>query len=313
MLEKIKKFLLGSPLESEELQKQKYDVIWGLPVLSSDAISSVAYAVEEVLLVLVPILGFMAYRYMLYISGAIILLLAILVFSYSQTIEKYPNGGGAFIVASDNLGKIPGITAGAALAIDYIMTVAVSVSSGVEQITSAFVSLKPYSVLIALLIVFVLMIGNLRGLRESSRVFGLPTYAFIVGIMAMIVWGFVKLHAGYNPPIRQVAATGTVSTFLLLRAFSNGSSALTGVEAVSNGIPNFKEPAQKNARIVLFLLGFLVFITFGSVAVLVNLYHIVPGNTAVIVQLANQVFGKSFGFYYVTATTFIIGSVTTNG
>ncbi len=312
MLERIKRIFIGPPLENEALQGEKYGVVWGLPVLASDAISSVAYAVEEILLALVPILGFASYHYMLIICGLILSLLVILVFSYSQTIENYPNGGGAFIVASDNLGKTAGVTAGAALAIDYILTVAVSVSSGVEQLTSAFVSLRPYTVPICVVLVLVLMLGNLRGIRESSRIFGMPTYAFILGIIVMIFAGFIKLRTGYVPDTAVIQSTGTVSTFLLLRAFSNGCSALTGVEAVSNGVPNFREPSVKNAKRVLLLLGILVIITFAGVAVLVNMYHIVPGDSAVIIQLASKIFGRNFAFYYVTATTFIILIIASN-
>jgi len=312
MFERLKRVLIGPPLENEALSGQKYNVIWGLPVLSSDAISSVAYAIQEILLALVPILGLLAYHYMLWISGAIMLLLVILIFSYSQTIEKYPNGGGAFIVASDNLGHLAGITAGAALSIDYIMTVAVSISSGVQQLTSAFMFLRPYTVPIAVLLVIILMLGNLRGLRESSRIFGIPTYAFVIGVIAMIFFGFLKLRIGNIPPAPPLKTAGTFSTFLILRAFSNGCSALTGVEAVSNGIPNFRDPAVKNAKKVLLLLGFLVFITFSGIAVLTYMYHIVPGDNAVIIQLAERIFGKNFGFYYVTATTFIILIIASN-
>lgn len=193
MFNRLKRALIGRPLTNKAIKNEKYGVIWGLPILSSDAISSVAYAGEEILLVLLPAIGFMAYKNLLYISAAIISLLLILTFSYIQTIENYPNGGGAYIVASDNLGKIAGVVAGAALSVDYILTVAVSVSSGVDQITSAFLFLRPYSILICIAIVLILMIGNLRGIRESSRIFGVPTYAFVFGIVAMLIAGIVKI------------------------------------------------------------------------------------------------------------------------
>ncbi|MEG6567446.1 APC family permease [Thermoanaerobacterium saccharolyticum] len=306
MFNRFKRALIGRPLTNKAIKNEKYGVIWGLPILSSDAISSVAYAGEEILLVLLPAIGFMAYKNLLYISAAIISLLLILTFSYIQTIENYPNGGGAYIVASDNLGKIAGVVAGAALSVDYILTVAVSVSSGVDQITSAFLFLRPYSILICIAIVLILMIGNLRGIRESSRIFGVPTYAFVFGIVAMLIAGIVKIKGGYVPPTTPLKAVEPVTLFLLLRAFSNGCSALTGVEAVSNAVPNFKEPSVKRAITVLILLSSIVLISFGGISVLISMYHITAGDKAVIIQLANEIFGRGFMFYYITATTFII-------
>lgn len=306
MFNRLKKALIGRPLTNKAIKSEKYDVIWGLPILSSDAISSVAYAGEEILLVLLPAIGILAYKNLLYISAAIISLLLILVFSYLQTIENYPNGGGAYVVASDNLGKIAGVVAGAALSVDYILTVAVSVSSGVDQITSAFLFLKPYSILICILIILILMIGNLRGIRESSRIFGIPSYAFVFGIIAMLIGGIVKIKGGYVPPTTPLKTVEPVTLFLLLRAFSNGCAAVTGIEAVSNAVPNFKDPSVKKAKTVLILLASIVLISFGGISVLISMYHIVPGDRAVIIQLADYIFGRGFMFYYITATTFII-------
>ncbi|WKV07797.2 APC family permease [Thermoanaerobacterium sp. CMT5567-10] len=306
MFNRLKRALIGRPLTNKAIKSEKYDVIWGLPILSSDAISSVAYAGEEILLVLLPAIGILAYKNLLYISAAIISLLLILVFSYLQTIENYPNGGGAYVVASDNLGKIAGVVAGAALSVDYILTVAVSVSSGVDQITSAFLFLKPYSILICILIILILMIGNLRGIRESSRIFGIPSYAFVFGIIAMLIGGIVKIKGGYVPPTTPLKTVEPVTLFLLLRAFSNGCAAVTGIEAVSNAVPNFKDPFVKKAKTVLILLASIVLISFGGISVLISMYHIVPGDRAVIIQLADYIFGRGFMFYYITATTFII-------
>jgi amino acid transporter len=306
MFNRLKRALIGRPLTNKAIKSEKYGVIWGLPILSSDAISSVAYAGEEILLVLLPAVGILAYRNLLYISAAIISLLLILTFSYIQTIENYPNGGGAYVVASDNLGTIAGVVAGAALSVDYILTVAVSVSSGVDQITSAFLFLKPYSILICIFIILILMIGNLRGIRESSRIFGIPTYAFVFGIIAMLIAGIVKIKGGYTPPTTPLKTVEPVTLFLLLRAFSNGCSALTGVEAVSNAVPNFKEPSVKKAIAVLILLSSIVLISFGGISILISMYHIVAGDRAVIIQLADYIFGRGFMFYYITATTFII-------
>ena len=306
----FKRLLIGKILKTEDLKHQKFGVLWGLPVLSSDAISSVAYAGEEILLVLIPVMGLAAYTSVFYISLSIVLLLFILVFSYRQTIDSYPNGGGSYIVAKDNLGRIPSLVAGASLSIDYILTVAVSTSSGTAAITSAFPDLYPHRVLIILGMILIMSIGNLRGLSDSSKMFGVPTYLFIFSILAMIVTGLFKYYVLGMVPAATTQLPqqmGSVSIFLMLRAFSNGCAALTGVEAVSDGIPNFKAPAQKNAKRVLALLALLVFIIFGGTAFLSTLYHVVPlKGVTVISQIATQVFGKGFMFYMLQATTALI-------
>lgn len=313
MFDKMKRLLIGKPLENEAIKGQKYNVLFGLPILASDSISSVAYASEEILLVLVPAIGLLAYRQLIYISAAIIGLLLILTFSYRQTIQAYPNGGGAYIVATDNLGKTAGITAGAALAVDYILTVAVSISSGTAAITSAFPALLPYTVPICLLILLMIMLGNLRGIHESSRMFSLPTYAFIVSILLMIVVGLVGHFTGliHSRPISASAltATGNPATLaIMLGAFANGCAALTGVEAVSNAIPNFREPQIKNAQRVLLLLSFFVLICFGGVSLLANMYHVIPHveGPTVLSQIAASIFGNNPLFYLIQATTALI-------
>lgn len=308
MYKKIRRVLVGRPLKNEALNDQKMGVLWGLPILSSDAISSVAYAGQEVLMVLIPVIGLGAYRQMSFISVSIICLLMLLMLSYRQIIDSYPNGGGAFVVAKENLGIHAGVTAGAALAVDYILTVAVSISSGVEQFTTAFKEFKPYSVLIACALVVLLMIGNLRGIRESSRIFGIPAYLFIFGIVIMIVWGIVNIKRGYvpPPPKNMPAVVEPLSIILILRAFSNGCTALTGVEAVSNAVPNFKNPSKKYAKRVLFLLSMIILILFGGSSVLANLYKVNPQGNAMLVLIAEEIFGHGFMFYYITATTFII-------
>lgn len=318
MFTKIKRALIGRPLNSDELSGEKYTVLWGLPILASDAVSSVAYAGQEMLLVMIPIIGLLSYRYMVILSFCIIVLLSILTFSYRQTIDAYPNGGGAYIVAKDNLGVFAGITAGAALAIDYVMTVAVSISSGVEQITSAFIVLKPYSVEISVALAVLLMIGNLRGIRESSKIFGVPTYLFIFSMLLLLGTGFIKILINGQPPMPQTepgyfGLSTSVTLFLLLRAFSNGCTALTGVEAVSNAIPNFRAPAQAKAKKVLLLLSIIVLIIFGGMSLLANMYHVTPGKgrQAVIVQVADMVFNSSapiggLFFYLVVGSTFLI-------
>jgi amino acid transporter len=313
MFKKIRRILVGRPLKNEALKDQKLGVLWGLPILSSDAISSVAYAGQEVLLVLIPAIGAAAYGRLSVISIAIIVLLLLLMLSYRQIIDSYPNGGGAYVVAKENLGILAGVTAGAALSVDYILTVAVSISSGVEQFTTAFSQFKPFSVLIACALVLFLMLGNLRGIREASTIFGVPAYAFIFGIVIMIISGIIKVKNGYQPPAPTlpniVKPLGTIGMLaLMLRAFSNGCTALTGVEAVSNAVPNFKDPSTKYAKRVLFLLSMIILILFGGTSVLANMYQVNPqGGDAMLIMIAGEVFEKvPFMYYYVTATTFII-------
>ena len=312
MGKKLKSLLIGNAIRSTDSESEKYSVLWGLPILSSDAISSVAYACEEILIVLLPVLGAASYGPLMQIAGAIIGLLLILTISYRQTIDCYPHGGGSYSVASDNLGKIPGLVAAASLSIDYIMTVAVSVTSGMAAVTSAFPSLLPYHVQLTLVCIFLLMIGNLRGIRESSRLFGIPTYLFIFSILVMIVVGLVKALVFKQVPTVSTAAVKTqaetVSVFLILHAFSSGCTALTGVEAVSNGVPNFKKPSQKHAKKVLALLALLVFLIFSGVCGLAALYHVPhKPDVTVVAQIAMNVFGQnSVMFFVIQFTTALI-------
>ena len=310
MFSKLRELLIGKTLKTEELEGEKLNVVWGLPILSSDAVSSVAYAGEEILIVLIGVVGFMAYKYMFYAAICIVLLLLILVFSYMQTIDNYPCGGGSYIVAKDNLGITPGLTAGAALTIGYVLTVAVSISAGTAAITSAMPFLFPHKVAIALTLLLIITIGNLRGVKESSKLFGVPTYIFIISCVVLIITGLVRHYIfGYSPtslfPMPQ--QIGDITLFLFLRAFASGCSGLTGVEAVSNGIPNFKEPAQKNAKSVLILLGLLVFFIFLGLSFLATIYHAVPvEHMTVLAQITQQVFGKGIMFYVIQVTTAII-------
>ena len=308
MKKQIRKVLFGRPLRTADLKKEKLGVLWGLPMLSSDAISSVAYAGQEMLLVMLPAVGIMAYGKMSLLSWCIIGLLAILVISYRQTIDAYPGGGGAFTVAKENLGPVWGMTAGAALTVGYIMTVAVSISSGVEQIVSAFQFLVPYKVPIAVGLVVLLMVGNLRGIRESARMFGLPAYAFVLGMLIMIGTGAIKAAMGYQPAEPDLGKpVAAVTLLLLLKAFAAGCTALTGVEAVSNSVPNFKKPSAKHAKMVLLLLALIILVLFAGTSAIANIYHVVPGDhDAMLILIAHEIFGNSFMYYYVTATTFII-------
>ncbi|QOX62415.1 APC family permease [Anoxybacterium hadale] len=308
MIEKLRKIILGKPLKTSDLHGEKLGILWGLPILSSDAISSVAYAGQEMLLVLIPMIGVAAYGKMSLLSGCIIGLLLVLMLSYRQTIDSYPNGGGAFMVSKENLGNTAGMVAGAALAADYILTVAVSVSSGVEQITSAFGGLQPYRVMIASALVILLMIGNLRGIRESSKVFGVPAYAFILGILILIIGGAIKLQNGYIPKEPNFEKPlGAISLLIMLKAFASGCTALTGVEAVSNAVPNFKDPSTKYAKTVLLILSMIILLLFGGTSVIANYYHVIPSEEgAMLILIAEEIFGHNFFFYYITTTTFVI-------
>lgn len=304
----LKRLLIGRPLKNEEIHGEKFGVLWGLPILSSDAISSVAYAGQEILLVLLPIAGFLAFKYMAYISLAIIVLLGILTLSYRQTIDCYPNGGGAYVVAKENIGLIAGVTAGSSLCISYILTVAVSIASGVQQIVSAFPVLKPYTSYLCVLVIILMTLGNLRGIKESAKLFSLPTYLFIFSILLMLVVGVIKIFAGYKPEplVLDESSFQPVTLFLILSAFTNGCAALTGVEAVSNSVPNFKEPSTKNAKAVLALLSTLVLIVFGGTSIIVNYYPINPEKGAMLVQIAQMIFGRNIFFYTITVLSFAI-------
>lgn len=310
MLNKFLDVLLGKPLPNEQTSHEKYNVLFGLAIMASDAISSVAYAAEEILLVLIGVLGLMAYDWLGWVSLMIIGLLFILTVSYIQIIRAYPQGGGAYIVAKENLGIKPGLIAASALLIDYILTVAVSASAGVAAIISAFPNLGTHKVSIVIAVIIILTILNLRGVSESSKIFSIPTYLFIFGMIFMIIYGFVKYSLNgvtttmVSTPIK---ATGTLTIFLILRAFSSGCSALTGLEAVSNAVPSFKEPSQRNAKTVMISLSTLILFIFGGTSLLARFYQAVPiENVTVLSQIAFGVFGKTFMYYFIQVTTAII-------
>jgi len=306
----IKSILLGKPLKNTEIKDQKLSRFWGLPIMASDAVSSVAYAVEEILLVLVPVIGLSAFGVAPWITLSILILMIILIFSYSQIIDHYPNGGGAYIVSKENLGKYPSLIAAASLVVDYIMTVAVSVSSATAAIVSAFPSISAFKVAVSIFFVALITLGNLRGLRESSKMFGMPTYIFIFSMGTMIVNGIIRFATGslhpivYAPEVMKnfEASAALLTISLVLHAFSSGCTALTGVEAVSNAIPNFKEPSQQNAKQILFWLGGIIVFIFGGTTLLAVNLHIVPINGITVTsQIASAVFGNTYFFfmYYV--------------
>ncbi len=312
----LKKILLGSALKDDQLQNEKLSRLWGLPIMASDAVSSVAYAVEEILMALVPALGLLAVNYVGLVSVPIVLLLLILVFSYAQIINHYPNGGGAYVVAKENFGKKASLLAATCLVIDYIMTVAVSVSSSTAAITAVFPRLEPYRIIISLLCVSAITLINLRGIGESSKIFGIPTYMFIFSMIALIVTGFVRFFTGSFAPItytpEQIANITSnnlsgMTVVLFLCAFSSGCSALTGVEAVSNAIPSFKEPSQKTAKQVLFMLGGIIIFIFGGTSFLASSLKVIPlADKTVLSQMATAIFGNGIMFYILQFTTSLI-------
>lgn len=311
MLTKFLDVLLGEPLANEQGSHEKYNIPFGLAIMASDAVSSVAYAAQEILFVLI-VLGAMAYQWLTWTSFMIIGLLIILTISYIQIIRAYPQGGGAYKVATENLGSKAGLVAGAGLIIDYILTVAVSASAGADAIISAFSSMAQYKVTFVLVIIIILTILNLRGISESSKIFAIPTYIFIFSMIFMILYGLFKyLVLNIHPePMYAIPsqATAGLSVFLILRAFSSGCSALTGLESVSNSVPNFKEPSTKNAKIVMVLLAFLIFFIFGGTSVLAIFYTAIPieNGPTVISQIATAIFGNGIMYYVVQFSTAII-------
>ncbi|HMB23578.1 MAG: APC family permease [Chloroflexota bacterium] len=308
-------WLIGRPLTTADAPHQTIGKAVGLAVFASDALSSTAYATQEILGIL-SVVGSQAYNYVFPISIAIVALLTIVTISYEQTIHAYPGGGGAYIVARDNLGELPAQTAGAALLTDYILTVAVSVSSGVAQIVSAYPDLAPYRVWIGVAAVLLIMLINLRGVKESGVFFALPTYFFLIMMFLTLGVGLFKSFTGtlgvvVDPPELHVAETiSMVTPFLLLHAFANGTTALTGVEAISNGITAFKEPRTRNAGITLIWMSIILGSLFLGISHLTSQIGGVyshEGET-IISQLARTVFDGRGPLYLVmiAATTVIL-------
>jgi amino acid transporter len=309
----LRSWFIGRPLSTADAPHQTIGKAVGLAVFASDALSSTAYATQEILGVVAGA-GMIAYGYLFPISLAIVMLLAVVTISYEQTIHAYPGGGGAYIVARDNLGELPAQTAGAALLTDYILTVSVSVSSGVAQIVSAFPDLFPYRVWIAVTAVFFIMLMNLRGVKESGRAFAVPTYFFVVVMALMVGFGLFRYFTGtlgmvVDPPSLEIEQVISVITpFLLLHAFANGTTALTGVEAISNGITAFKEPRSRNAGITLIWMSLILGTLFLGLSLLTGQVQAVfSEQETVISQLARTIFdGRGIPYLMVMAGTTII-------
>ncbi|MCL2813346.1 MAG: APC family permease [Oscillospiraceae bacterium] len=278
--------------------------------MASDAVSSVAYAVEEILYALVPFIGILAVRYVGLVSIPIILLLVILVFSYSQIITKYPKGGGAYDVSKDVFGKKTSLAAASCLMVDYILTAAVSVSSSTAAIVAAFPELASNKIIISIACILLITLINLRGASESSKIFGFPTYLFILSMVVLIITGFIRYFTGNLPPIEYAFPPEQlegITLLLFLKAFSSGCTALTGVEAVSNAVPNFREPPVKTAKHVLYMLGMIIIFIFGGTSFLAGVIKVIPvENTTVISQMAHQIFGGGFMYYALQFTTALI-------
>jgi amino acid transporter len=309
-LNSLKKLLVGSPLATAQARHERLSKTAALAVFSSDALSSVAYATEEILLILV-LAGTTALHYSIPIGFAIAGLIAVVVSSYRQTIHAYPQGGGSYIVTKDNLGTLPGLISGGALLIDYVLTVAVSVAAGVAALTSAVPGLYDYRVVIGVVFVAAITLANLRGLRESGNLFALPTYVFIGFVAILIVYGFIRWAFGWDAaahvPDPRIAAVQDLSVFLVLRAFASGCAALTGVEAVSDGVPAFKPPEAKNARIVLAWLGMILISLFVGITFLTRHYHLTPlPEQTILSQLARQIFGDGVLYYAIQVSTMLI-------
>ncbi len=311
LIAQFKRLLVGKPIPTHLAHHERLSRFTGLAVLSSDPLSSVAYATEEILRVLI-LVSAAKLSLATPIAFVIASILAIVVFSYRQTIHAYPSGGGAYIVAKENLGDGAALVAAASLLIDYVLTVAVSIAAGVAAITSAFPTWAISPVALSLVFVVILMLGNLRGIKESGRIFAMPTYFFVVTILILIAVGVWHVATGHVAPV--TAASPLVPTgqrltlFLLLTAFSNGCTAMTGVEAVSNGVPAFKAPESKNAAATMLMMAVLSITMFLGITLLAHQYQILPSaQETVISQLARGVFGsRGVPYYAVQAATMLI-------
>ena len=306
----VKKLFVGSPLATAQARHERLSRTSALAVFSSDALSSVAYATEEILLVLV-LAASAALTFSIPIGIAIALLIAVVVSSYRQTILAYPHGGGAYIVTKDNLGTLPALVAAGALLIDYVLTVAVSVAAGVAAITSAFPILYDYRIALGVIFIAGIATVNLRGLRESGALFAVPTYLFVVSFAAMLAYGFVRWIFGWEgvpaPAAEPAEMSQALTIFLVLRAFASGCAALTGVEAVSDGVPAFRPPEARNARIVLAWLGIILVTLFIGITFLAHHYQVLPrAEETVVSQLARLIFGGGLLYYEVQAVTMLI-------
>jgi amino acid transporter len=309
-VQNVKRILLGMPIATAHAAHERLSPTTGLAVFASDALSSVAYATEEILLILV-LAGTAALHLAFPIAVAIAVLIAIVISSYRQTILAYPQGGGSYIVTRENLGRYPSLVAGAALLVDYVLTVAVSVAAGIAALTSAVPDLYPWRVTLCVFGVGIIAVANLRGVREAGRVFAVPTYLFLAAYSLMLGWGVIQWLRGAvvpeTSPLPPGPGASALTAFLVLRAFASGCAALTGIEAVSDGVPAFRAPEAQNARRVLVALGAILILLFLGISALAHAFGLVPveGET-VNSQLARRLFGVTPLYYLVQGVTMLI-------
>jgi amino acid transporter len=308
-LTSVRRFLVGRPIATEMQAHERLTKLKALAVFSSDALSSVAYATDQILFVLAAA-GTAALGASIYVAIAITFLLAVVALSYRQTIHAYPNGGGSYIVASDNLGRFPGLVAAAALLIDYVLTVAVSVSAGILAVTSAFQNLAPYATEMSIAATLLIMVANLRGVRESGTIFMLPTYIFVASVLGLIAFGTFRVLTGTLPQPDQttlLAQAQPLSLFLLLSAFANGCTALTGVEAVSNGVPAFKRPESRNAATTLTWMAILLGVMFLGITFLAHQMGLeFDEGESILSQMTRALVGTNVFYFVVQGATMLI-------
>jgi amino acid transporter len=312
MVSALQKVLIGNPLPTKAQEHERLSKTKALAVFSSDALSSVAYATEEILLVLV-LAGTASLSLAMPISLVISALLVIVVSSYYQTIQAYPGGAGSYNVSRENLGTTASLVAAAALLIDYVLTVAVSISAAVVAITSAFPELLPWKVKIGLILITLITLGNLRGVRESGTIFAIPTYVFVATFTLLIASGLWQLWNGAlqpfppAPPQELAEATGALTMLVVLRAFASGCTALTGIEAISDGVPAFQKPEARNAGITLLIMGALLTSMFVGITYLASELHVAPlPDQSVVSQIGRAVFGDSWMYMLLQFSTTLI-------
>ena len=312
MYSTLKRIFIGPPIASSEEHHHRLPKSVALAVFASDAISSTAYATEEILVVLVPLGGLAAFEDLVPIAFIVVALLTIVVASYRQTIHAYPNGGGSYVVSRENLGRVPSLVAAASLIVDYILTVAVSVSAGTAAITSAFDDLRPYRVEIILAFIILMTLANLRGMKESGLIFAPPTYIYVVALVSLIGYGLYRVWfddlgpiAGQQEALAEATNNGALMTgitaFALMRAFSSGAVALSGVEAVADGVPAFRKPEARNAAATITMMGVILATCFFGLSLLASKLEPIPqeGEETVLSMLGEAVFGAGTIPYYV--------------
>jgi len=313
MIEKILTFIVGHPLPTGELAHKRLDKIRALAAFSPDALSSVAYASQEIYLGLV-VAGSAGLRFAFPIAASVVLLLVIVAFSYFQTIQGYPSGGGSYKVAYENLGRLPGQVAGAALMIAYLLTAAVSLTAGVEALVSAFPGLWQYRVLLALVLLLLILLINLRGVQESGTIMAVPVYLFIFVFGGLIFLGLGRETLGVvSEPAPIVPAVAPITIFLLLHTFSTGCTALTGVEAISNGVPSFHPPEAKNAGITLVAMALIMGFLFAGSVGLIQSFQVIAGEQETILSaLARKLVGNGAIYYLIQISTLLVLAVAAN-